>query len=383
MRNLRNIHRTSIQTASDSQLSACAWDVAGDSAICAFGPTPADPHIELKRWKRSATEFEHIASWDTPCPLPDLECDKILDLRFFADSSTSCLVLAGGDFVVVREAPEDGEDKIEIVGSVDVGTSSAAWSPDEELLAIVTRASTLLYMTRDFENVVDVTLSADDLSVSQHVSVGWGKKETQFKGKKARALRDPTVPETVDEGVLSSSDDQSTVLSWRGDGAYLAVNSILHGDALSRRVIRIFSRDGVLQSVSEPVNGLEGSLSWRPAGNIIAGIQRWNSVLRVVFFERNGLRHGQFDLRLTDEEARSWGSSIALMWNIDSSVLAVCFQDRVQLWTISNYQYYLKQEVPCQAGFVGAAVDWHPEKALHLLLYGKGITNLVNRRRSR
>lgn len=372
MRNLRSIHRSLLASPPGLKLTASAWDVASDSVICAFGPTRDIALIELKRWRKYDKALEPIAAWDAPCPLPDLECDEILSLHYFSDSSIICLVLAGGDLIVVREEPQAGEEKIEIVGSVDAGISGAAWSPDEELLAITTRASTLLYMTRDFENVTDITLTLDDLKASNHVSVGWGKKETQFKGKKARALRDPTVPETVDEGLLNDRDAKETTISWRGDGAYLAINSI---ESDSRRVVRVFSREGVLDSVSEPVDGLVGALSWRPAGNLLAGIQRFNDGVKVVFFERNGLRHGQFDLRLNEVELSTWGSHISLNWNVDSSVLAVRYNDRVQLWAMGNYHYYLKQEVFLYSKencTQSVSLNWHPEKSLHFTLHGQG-----------
>ena len=366
MRNLRNIHHSLLESPPESEFTAVALDVASDSVICALGPAGGSTLLELKRWKKYERIFQPIASWNAPCPLPNLESDEILNLQFFPDSSTSCLVLAGGDIVVVREQIQVGEEKIEIVGSVDVGISAAAWSPDEELLAITTNAATLLYMTRDFEDVVNIAFTSDDLKASNHVSVGWGKKETQFQGKKARALKDPTVPETVDKGTLSEHDQRNTTISWRGDGAYLAINSI---ESDFRRIIRVYSRDGLLDSVSEPVNGLVGALSWRPAGNLLAGIQYQDDLARVVFFERNGLRHGQFDLRLSKEEVQSWGSNIALNWNIDSSVLAICFCDRVQLWTMSNYHYYHKQEV---FAFLKqtkpVSIQWHTEKPLQLIL---------------
>lgn len=372
MRNLRNIHRSLLKSPPWLELTASAWDVANDSVICAFGPTKGNVLLELKRWKKYDQTFQPIASWDAPCPLPDLECDKILNFHYFSDSSTACLVLAGGDIVVVREEPQTGEEKIEILGSVDAGISAAAWSPDEELLAITTRADTLLYMTRDFENVTDVTFTSDDLKASSHVSVGWGKVETQFKGKKARALRDPTMPETVDEGILSPHDTKETTISWRGDGAFLAVNSI---ESDSRRVIRVYSREGILDSVSEPVDGLVGALRWRPAGNLLAGVQYLNESAKVVFFERNGLRHGQFELRLSREDLQEWGSTISLKWNVDSSVLAVCYKDRVQLWTMGNYHYYLKQEIFSVSRELyehGVSLRWHPEKPLHFTLSSIG-----------
>ncbi|KAI9873060.1 MAG: hypothetical protein M1830_000882, partial [Pleopsidium flavum] len=384
MRNLKNIHRSVVDFPPELHLTATAWDLATDAIICAFGPTKDNIIVELKRVHRSSNAelvrhksqledgHENIASWDAPCPLPDLDCDKIVNLHYFADNLVACLVLVGGDIVVVREQPQPGEDKIEIVGSVDVGITAAVWSPDEELLAIATQAGTLLYMTREFENVTDITFTSDDLKASKHVSVGWGKSETQFKGKRAKAMRDPTMPETVDEGVLSPFDMRKVAISWRGDGAYLAVNSI---DSESRRVIRVYSREGILDSVTEPVDGLEGALSWRPAGNLVAGIQRLKDHIDVVFFERNGLRHGQFSLRLSKEEIDNWGAEIQLKWNVDSSVLAVCFQDRVQLWTMGNYHYYLKQEIilPEASAHSGVGyLQWHPEKPLRFNIRSQG-----------
>lgn len=370
MRNLRCVRNAVRRIPEDAlPLTATAWDTSADSLICTFGPSESSAVVELKRLVDEASTapdaFTLIASWDAPCPLPELAYDQVLSLQYFPDTLTACLVLAGGDIVIVREEPLPGEDLIEIVGSVDAGIRAAAWSPDEELLAITTRANTLLYMTRDFENVTNITLTPEDIRASNHVSVGWGKSETQFKGKRAKALRDPTMPEKVDEGLLSSLDDEKVTITWRGDGAYLAVNSVESG---TRRMIRVYSREGALDSVSEPVDYLEGALSWRPAGNIIAGVQRRDDRADVVFFERNGLRHGEFSLRLSPEEMKSWGSDITLAWNTDSTVLAVGFKDRVQLWTMGNYHYYLKQEIKCTDELAGSTVQprWHQEKALKL-----------------
>ncbi|KAF7186676.1 Elongator complex protein 1 [Pseudocercospora fuligena] len=369
MRNLRNIKHTAIRfDASEAPLAATTWD--GDSVICAFGPSELTPAITLKRFTSDAWRPEDgilITSWDAPSPNPDLAFDRILSLHCFPDTGVISLVLEGGDIYVVREDPQAGEELIEIVGSVDAGIAAAAWSPDEELLIIASKADTLLFMTRDFEGTANIDLSSEDLKVSNHVSVGWGKKETQFQGPRAKALRDPTVPEHIDEGKLSSYDDSRTSISWRGDGQYVAINSILEVPDLKRRVIRVFSREGVLDSVSEPVDGLEGALSWKPSGQLLASIQRQDDRADVVFFERNGLRHGEFSLRFTKDELDAFGGDIALDWNNDSSVLAVSTNDRVQLWTMGNYHYYLKQEILRGRELHGLVrTDWHPERPLHL-----------------
>lgn len=371
MRNLKIVGRSLLQFSGEDPLplTATAWDAASNSLICAFGPSESRATIELKRLHhtRSGAEdrLESIAAWDAPCPLPSLTHDSILSLHHFADTTTSCLILAGGDIILVRENPLANEDLVEIVGSVDAGIAAAAWSPDEELLAITTQADTLLLMSRDIENIASITLAPEDVNVSDHVSVGWGKKETQFKGKRARAMQDPTVPEHIDEGKLSPFDDRSIAISWRGDGAYFALNKIEQ----ERRIIRVYSREGQLDSVSEPVDGLEGALSWRPSGNLIASVRRTSDKMEVVFFERNGLRHGQFDLRFTPEELAALSIPITLKWNSDSNVLAVSYPNKVQLWTMSNYHYYLKQELEFPETATQTAVcTWHAERPLAIAI---------------
>ncbi|XXG97029.1 Phosphorelay intermediate protein [Hypoxylon texense] len=370
MRNLRNIRYNAWKSAVDlngETITSACWDPAKDEVLCTFGPSEQNAQIRLVRVSEHVRassvdiEYQQIALWDAPSPNPNLAVDRVLSLHYFSDTLTACLVLEGGDIVVVQvpegPIPQDGVH-IEIMGSIDEGITAASWSPDEEILAITTKANTVVLMSRSFDGITDMTMTADDLKASKHVSVGWGKKETQFQGRGAKALRDPTIPEKVDHGVLSPNDDGNATISWRGDGAYVAINSIETG---IRRVIRVYSRDGVLDSVSEPVDGMEGALSWRPAGNLMAGIQRLEDRVDVIFFERNGLRHGQFSLRAP--EGGSFAKErIRLEWNADSTVLAVTFDDRIQLWTMGNYHWYLKQEILTHT--IPFCLTWHPEKPL-------------------
>ncbi|KAI1373749.1 IkappaB kinase complex, IKAP component [Hypoxylon crocopeplum] len=370
MRNLRNIRynawKSSIDLNGEAITSSC-WDPAKDEVLCTFGPNEQDGRIRLARISEHVRassidiECQEVASWDAPSPNPDLAVDSVVSLHHFSDTLTTCLVLEGGDIVLVQESeglsPQDGVH-IEIMGSIDEGITAASWSPDEELLAITTKANTVVFMSRSFDGIADMTMTAEDLKASKHVSVGWGKKETQFQGRGAKALRDPTIPEKVDQGVINPDDDGRVTISWRGDGAYVAINSI---EADIRRVIRVYSRDGVLDSVSEPVDGMVGALSWRPAGNLMAGIQRLEDRIDVIFFERNGLRHGQFSLR-TPEGRPLAKYPIRLEWNSDSTVLAVTLDDRIQLWTMGNYHWYLKQEIFTHEQPL--CLTWHPEKAL-------------------
>ncbi|KAF7543377.1 hypothetical protein G7046_g10013 [Stylonectria norvegica] len=357
MRNLRNIR---FERWEHDNVTASCWDPEKDEILCVVGPTSESSSIELVRVSEGqSVSHRSIATWDAPSPSPDLLVDRVVSIQYLSGTATTCLVLEGGDIVTVQEDEFSGNGAhIEIVGSIDAGIATARWSPDEELLIIVTKEHNAIFMGSTFDPVAEVAMTVEDLKASKHVSVGWGKKETQFQGRGAKAQRDPTIPEKVDEGVLSSQDDGSTMISWRGDGAYVAINAVEEG---VRRVIRVYSREGELDSASEPVDGLEGTLSWRPAGNLMAGIQRLSDRIDVVFFERNGLRHGQFTLRsptgpVTTQER------IRLEWNSDSTVLAVILDDMVQLWTMGNYHWYLKQEIP--TGPKASCLAWHSEKAL-------------------
>ena len=360
MRNLKCIDSSTIGDEID--IIGTSWDASTDSIVCLRAYST--PQLYLQRW--NGKELLQIACWDGP----DVGGFPLIDFHFFGDS-TACIISRDGDLIYFKEYPSDGEERIEIVGSIDAGISAAAWSPDEDILVVATKASTLIYLTRDFEELATVALSPQDLDVSDHVSVGWGKKETQFKGKNARALRDPTVPEIVDAGHLAEGYDHGeTTISWRGDGAYIAINSIEVSN--QRRVVRIYSREGILESVTEPVNGLLGTLSWRPAGNLLAGVQNFEDQFKVVFFERNGLRHGQFDLRT------KWlkESFVSLHWNVDSTILAVCYEERIQLWTMSNYYWYLKQDITSPPGKDADDLmfKWHPENPIRFLVSNsKGI----------
>lgn len=72
--------------------------------------------------------------------------------------------------------------KVEGVGSISDGLSSAQWSPDQELLVLVTNTNALILMTKDFDIIAEKKISLENLVESEFVNVGWGSFETQFKG---------------------------------------------------------------------------------------------------------------------------------------------------------------------------------------------------------
>lgn len=320
--------------------------------------------------------------------------DRMLSFAHFADANQIVFVFGQGDIISVTYDsltlnPQDAV--VEIVGTIDCGIDSAQWSHDEETLAIVTCDRNVVLLSKLFEPIAEYHLEVDDLKKSKQVTVGWGKKETQFRGRGARAherealsslrasglvgneLRDPTMPYMVDSGAITMKDNRTVSISWRGDCEYFAVSSIEtvmdpddETQTIERRVIRVFTRDGALDSASEPVTGMEHNLSWKPQGSLIASVRRSTHLgdeanLEVIFFERNGLRHGEFEARLPlNENIKN------LCWNSSSEILTVVLEDRIQLWTTKNYHWFLKQEIyETKVNFV----KWHAEKDL-TMMYG-------------
>lgn len=72
------------------------------------------------------------------------------------------------------------------------------------------------------------------------------------------------------------------------------------------------------------------SVLHRPSGNLIASTQRKPHKHDVIFFERNGLQHGEFTL---EEGGEGRGRKVhvrELQWSCDSTVLALWLETREQ-----------------------------------------------------
>lgn len=154
----------------------------------------------------------HMMSHDTVVAMecvPDLEC--------------VCLAISNGNVLVYQSLTSD----LRCVGEVETGLSTMSWSPDQELIVLVTRDDKLVLMTMNFDPITETFLHPDDFgecmsnnylsyscflyvwlgscscrlimdshtievifflcfSPAQSVTVGWGKKETQFHGSQGK-----------------------------------------------------------------------------------------------------------------------------------------------------------------------------------------------------
>lgn len=137
-------------------------------------------------------------------------------------------------------------------------------------------------------NILQVDLQESHFGNKQFVTIGWGKKETQFHGSigKAAAIVQPV------EINKNNFDDGLPRITWRGDGSMFAVSFI--GKEKGIRQFKVFSREGILQYTSELLDNMEEPLAWKPSGNLIATTQILINKHVVSFFEKNGLKHREF-----------------------------------------------------------------------------------------
>ncbi|KAG2015494.1 pol II transcription elongation factor [Coprinopsis cinerea AmutBmut pab1-1] len=383
--------------------TATALDLDENVLYAASERKNLDGEVEVELWRVASqkpptnTEVQEspimTATFTTTASSAFPKASQIVSLRVVAETRQVVVVMGGGDIVIIS-IDEDGSPT-EVEGTFETGISAASWSPDDSLLAIVTGDKKLILMTSSFDVLSEGPLHPKEFGEDAPINVGWGSKQTQFHGSLGKSAAQ--APKILKIG-SSPDDDHAPRISWRGDGTYFVVSSLAEMDELGfqRRTLRVYDRNGTLQSTSEPVPGLEHGLSWRPSGNLIAGTQRFGfegggagkqERHDVVFFERNGLRHGEFTLNpdcfapkagTSSTPELQWGYSVReLSWNSDSSILAVWVETPighvVQLWTTGNYHWYLKHEIlapPPSEGVPGTftSLQWHPESAFHLIL---------------
>nr|Q8VHU4.1 RecName: Full=Elongator complex protein 1; Short=ELP1; AltName: Full=IkappaB kinase complex-associated protein; Short=IKK complex-associated protein [Rattus norvegicus]AAL40926.1 IKAP [Rattus norvegicus] len=303
--------------------------------------------------------------------LPEDGSGCIVGIQDLLDQESVCVATASGDVIVCNVSTQ----QLECVGNVASGISVMSWSPDQELLLLATAQQTLIMMTRDYEVITEQQIHQDDFGEGKFITVGWGSKDTQFHGSEGRPI---TFPVQMHESALSW-DDHRPQITWRGDGQFFAVSVVC--SQTGARKIRVWNREFALQSTSESVPGLGPSLAWKPSGSLIASTQDKPNQQDVVFFEKNGLLHGYFTLPFLKDEVKVND----LLWNADSSVLAVWLEDLpkegsstlksyVQLWTVGNYHWYLKQSLPFSTTGKNQIVSllWDPVTPgrLHVLCQG-------------
>ena len=267
----------------------------------------------------------------------DTRCVGLISL---SDSHSLLVGLQSGHLL---EVDVTSLGQVEEVGHVECGLERLAISPDLEMISLVTKELVVITMTRDYSPIKETSLVESQFGAGEMISVGWGKKETQFhgsEGKSARLVK-------AERGEVVEGDDRAVRLSWRGDGEMFCV-SFLQED---RRRLRVLDRTGGLYSLSQEMVGLQWSLAWRPSGSLIVAPVSRNNKQLLTFFEKNCLEHGGFEISCSVRVS-------GLEWSPDSEVLAVSSRTEVLLYTVGNYHWYLKQRLSLGPGCSLVSLAW-------------------------
>ena len=148
---------------------------------------------------------------------------------------------------------------------------------------------------------------------------------------------------------------ENSKISWKPDGKFCVINFGVKGTEGRKCLVRdnllnVFKSaakpdadpKGLVQSVSEDaVVGLLNLVAWNPTGNIIAGADQVGDKTRVVFWEKNGLRHLEFSLESWVKEVKE------LTYSHDGEILyvevvTITNTRELLLYHRANYHWYLK-----------------------------------------
>lgn len=285
--------------------------------------------------------------------LPILKAeDRITGLDYLIEQEALIVGTSTGDLVLVVPA----SNTVEVVGKVEGGVKTIASSPDGALLIVATGFGQLLAMTQDWDVLYEVSYDLDN------------NLETLMSG-------------TTADGISCLSSPLSQVrVSWRGDGKYFATLG-WSGNSEGLQRLRIWEREsGTLHSSSEPKAFMEAAMDWMPSGAKVAAAcnrSKSKNCASVVFFERNSLERGSFDIYEPPEAKIEM-----LKWNCNSELLAASVRydewSSIQIWSFSNYHWYLKQEWR-YLGKNKLMFAWDPERPMHAICWtAYGLVHSLN-----
>lgn len=226
--------------------------------------------------------------------------------------------------VVLVVSPDGTIFTVDLQGTVDVkamnedGLAAASLSPTQDYLYLVSSNATLIQLNREYDLVSEVPLDDEE----------------------------PALP-------------LSPRFSWRADGSYFVLNyqtpagrkAVTKDPMLAtfRSPAKSDPQGGLVQSVSERGSpALSQLVAWQPSGSLVAGTDvqeaKGEKVQRVVFWEKNGLRHLEFSLGGEVQKVKD------LFWSLDSAVLFVragfAEGEKLLCYYRANYHWFLKHTIP-------------------------------------
>lgn len=127
----------------------------------------------------------------------------MMQQRFLPDTLAISIVLQTGEIAVINTESPPAWGPLKIEGSIEGGASAARWSPDMELLAIITASRNLLLMTKEWDVLYETPIPE---------SVPYA------------ALCVARVASFSIHLLFFCSSTERNSISWRADGQFLVTN---------------------------------------------------------------------------------------------------------------------------------------------------------------
>ncbi|TDH68081.1 hypothetical protein CCR75_003808 [Bremia lactucae] len=339
------------------------WALEASSAsfdqCVASASISGDDHVFFLRCS-GCIESLHLDEEDVQCQSKDLafkldlrQCIELNDtvghswkwMNYVAELGALVCASTRGALVSVDLDTMEGEE----VGCVDSGLRAVAWSDNQEVVALITGAGSLLVMGNDWKILYEVEINAFLPSGSEL----W-------------------VCEPYDNKWLCE-------LCWRDDSAFVALNiaTNIQGEDRMEQKLMTFTAQLEFHALGRHEDGralstLGKALDWSQRLALIASSEVRKGRWHVVFFEANGLRHGEFS---TPASYCSPEYEVGVVrWNSSSDILAVSLHgsengddssrlSKIQLWSRNNYHWFLKQELTLKSNDGLVSLAWDEEKS--------------------
>ena len=315
---------------------------------------------------------QSVKAAPTPLNLDNLN-NKLISIQHLPEIDSICCIFSNAK-ATLYDVTSQSYEQHHLQNAKELVT--AQWSPDQTILAIVDSSVTNCHLlTKEFEKIVTIPLQTEASGRDSNVNVGWGSRSTQFQGKAGKSNRETELPS---EYTADKTDNRDKQICWRPDGQYLAISYFLEGT----RQVRIFTRDGTYLAKSEPLPGLTGVLSWSTDLQLITAVQIKKSPpgIFIVFLEKNGLKHGEFQLSQTantgPDDSNFYENLIItdLIWSTDNYLTIAIYNkkyntSRIEIWKRYVYQWYKKFSDGDFEGSINS-IQFDPTESntLHVLL---------------
>uniref|UniRef100_A0A5S6Q895 Elongator complex protein 1 n=1 Tax=Trichuris muris TaxID=70415 RepID=A0A5S6Q895_TRIMR len=358
MRNLKLLRCTSAQIPGVPGIPAqFAYNGVTDTLIVASDDAIAAWNGHLL-WETSVKEV---------CSLKD---DRVIGFTYVPVDMVCYFVTKHGS---VYSLQESREAPLKEVVSVGLTLAAAAWSPDSALLAIVSACGQLRLYEKNHWTHIQVSAFPEDSGIEKHVDIGWGRKETQFRGSLGKlTIRHGKSTENAEQHPISMAQESAgTMICWDSLGECIAVS--VFSPTCGRRVHIWNSRLLHLRSLEHLPNiGLP--ISWRPNGGRIVCCQYSQAeAASLVLFEEKGLKHREFLL----PKFFAGFEVCIIAWSSQSDILAIHLRSSeneaefVLLYTFSNYHWYLKKTFRFLKPKTVSCLKWEAEqpRTLHIVFH--------------